>query len=108
MATEAVKISIAASGSLRFGVRARPRAHKSGIVEIKEGLLVVRLAAPPVDGAANAELVATLAAALGVRRGDVAIVQGEASRGKLVEVSGLSEDELRSRLARAMAGSRAI
>lgn len=108
MATEAVKLSTTATGAVRFGVHARPRARTSEIVEVKAGLLVVRLAAPPVDGAANAELVATLADALGVPRRSVVLVRGESSRGKLVEVTGLSEDQLRSRLARSMTGSRAI
>lgn len=110
MATEAVRLTTATSGAsvtVRFGVHARPRARTSEVVEVKEGLLVVRLAAPPVDGAANAELLVTLAKALGVPRRDVSLVRGESSRGKLVEVSGLSEDEVRLRLARSMAASRA-
>jgi uncharacterized protein (TIGR00251 family) len=108
MATEAVKLTLTSVGAVRFGVRARPSARASEIVEVKEGLLVVRLAAPPVDGAANAELVVTLAAALGVAKRDVVLIRGESSRGKLVEVSGLTEDQVRERLARSMPKSRTI
>jgi uncharacterized protein len=108
MATEAVRLTTTSTGAVRFGVRARPRAHASEIVEVKEGLLVVRLAAPPVDGAANSELVATLADALGLARRSVTLVGGESSRGKLVEVRGVTEDEVRTRLARSMARPRAI
>jgi hypothetical protein len=69
---------------------------------VRESALVVQLAAPPVDGAANAELVEALAAALSVPRRDVVLVRGESARTKLVEVRGLPVDEVRARLARAM------
>jgi uncharacterized protein YggU (UPF0235/DUF167 family) len=51
-----------------------------------------------VDGAANQELIATLAAALGVPKRDVTLVGGASSRAKLVEVKGLTEAEVRARL----------
>jgi uncharacterized protein YggU (UPF0235/DUF167 family) len=66
--------------------------------------LVVQLAAPPVDGAANGELVVTLAEALCVAPRCVTLVRGESSRAKLVEVWGLTSTEVRSRLALAMSG----
>ncbi len=74
-------------------VRVTPRARKSaaaGTVEIGEGrtALAVRLAAPPVDGAANAELTAFLAKLAGVGRSAVSIVAGEKSRVKLVRIEG--------------------
>ena len=50
--------------------------------------LAVRLAAPPVDGAANAALVALLAKALAVRRSDVTVIAGEASRLKRIRIDG--------------------
>jgi len=59
---------------------------------------VVRLTAPPVEGAANAELVEVLAEALGVPRRQVAIVGGERSRQKSVRVSGIDAATLQSRL----------
>jgi hypothetical protein len=64
--------------------------------------LLVDLAAPPVDGAANAELVEVLAAALGVPRRDVTLVRGDTGRTKLVEVRGIAADEVRRRLSEAM------
>ena len=85
-------------GAVRLDVRARPRAHKSRLVGAREGALEVQLAAPPVDGAANDELVRTLAAALGVAKSAVHIVRGETGRNKLVEIQGLGESELRARL----------
>lgn len=47
-------------------VRVIPRAGRSGIAGLRDGALLVRLAAAPVDGAANAELIAVLAEAIGV------------------------------------------
>jgi uncharacterized protein len=92
-----VKI-VAKGDALRFEVHARPRAKKSRVLGVREGKLDVSLAAPPVDGAANAELIQTLAKALGVPKSAVAIVRGETGRAKLVEVYGVAEDELRARL----------
>ena len=86
-------------GSIRFPVRVQPRASRSEIVGVHGDALKVRLAAPPVDGAANAALVELLAAALGVPRRCVQIVSGATSRGKIVEVSGVAVENIR-RLAR--------
>ncbi len=85
-------------GALRFEVRAKPRAKKSAVIgEIGEALDVA-LAAPPIDGAANAELVAFLSERLDVAKSNVTIVRGMSSRTKLVDVRGLTEAELRARL----------
>lgn len=65
---------------------------------VRDGALVVSLAAPPVDGAANAELVAAMAQVLGVRKSDVAIASGAASRNKILDVAGLAPDALLERL----------
>jgi uncharacterized protein (TIGR00251 family) len=86
-------------GSLRFSVRVQPRASRSEIVGLHGDALKVRLAAPPVDGAANAALVELLADGLGVPRSCVRIVTGATSRGKVVEVDGVHVENIR-RLAR--------
>jgi uncharacterized protein (TIGR00251 family) len=83
----------------RFGVRAKPRASKSRVVGVKEGALEVAVAAPPVDGQANEEIVATLARALGVPRSSVVISKGASGKNKVIAVRGLTEAELRARLA---------
>jgi uncharacterized protein (TIGR00251 family) len=85
-------------GAVRLEVRAKPRAHKSAIVGVTGGALDVALAAPPVDGAANEELVTTLARACGVSRSQVSLVRGEGARTKLVAIEGIGESELRARL----------
>ena len=86
-------------GRVKFAVRVQPRASRSEIVGLHGEALKVRLAAPPVDGAANAALVELLADALGVSRSAVRIISGETSRGKVVEVDGASVENIR-RLAR--------
>ena len=85
--------------SVRFSVRAQPRASRSEIVGLHGDALKVRLAAPPADGAANEALIEVLADALGIARGAVRIVSGATSRGKVVEVDGVSVENV-ARLAR--------
>ncbi len=79
-------------------VHAKPRAKKSRVIGYKEGALEVALAAPPVDGAANEELVRVLAAALGVPARDVHVERGASGRRKLVRVEGMSDAAARDLL----------
>jgi uncharacterized protein (TIGR00251 family) len=85
------------AGAVRFSVRVVPRASRSAIEGMYGEALKVRLAAPPVDGAANDELVEVLADALGVPRSRVRIVGGGHSRTKVVEVDGVTAQEVRRR-----------
>jgi uncharacterized protein len=73
-------------GALVFAVRVVPRASRSGVAGEHDGALRVRVAAPPVDGAANEELARTLARALGVAARDVEITGGHSSKLKQVRV----------------------
>lgn len=82
----------------RLTVRLTPRASHEEIAGERDGAILVRVTAPPVEGAANAALVRLLAKALRVPKGAVAIVSGETSRTKVVEVTGLDEAEARGRL----------
>ena len=75
-------------GELRLKVRVKPRASKSRVLGTRDGVLEVAVAAPPVDGAANEELVRTLAEHYGVPKRAVEIVSGETSRVKIVRVTG--------------------
>lgn len=74
--------------AITIAIRVVPRASRSEIVGWQEGVLKVRIAAPPVDGAANTELIKLLAKKLGVSKSYVTIVSGEASRTKRVRVRG--------------------
>ena len=75
-------------GTLIFKVRVVPRASRSEVVGEHDGALRVRIAAPPVDGAANDELVRLLARAFGVPRSAIAITSGHAAKLKIVRVAG--------------------
>jgi len=76
--------------AVRFRVRLQPRASRNEITGARDGVLRVRLQAPPVDGAANEALVAFLADRLDVPRRGVRIVTGATSRTKVIEVEGVS------------------
>ncbi len=68
----------------------QPRASRTRVVGEHDGRLKIQLAAPPVDGEANAALVAFLADALGVKRAEVALLAGESGRRKRVRVGGVA------------------
>ena len=74
---------------IKLSVLVQPRASRTEVVGVHGDLLRVRLAAPPVDGAANETLVRFLAEGLGVRRAAVTIVSGERGRRKVVVVEGI-------------------
>ena len=84
--------------AVRIRVRVKPKASKSRVLGVKHGILEVAVAAPPVDGEANAELIRTLAAALGCGKSALEIVTGAGSRSKLVMVLGLTMAELLAKL----------
>ena len=84
--------------ALRIRVRVKLRASKSRILGLREGAVEIAVAAPPVSGEANLELICTLAAALGCGKGAIEVVSGRASRSKLVSVVGLDEAELLAKL----------
>ncbi|BAL26129.1 DUF167 family protein [Azoarcus sp. KH32C] len=76
----------AADGSVVLTLHIQPGAKRTEIVGLHGEALKVRLAAPPVDGKANAALCAFLAEFCGVSRSMVTLVSGETSRAKRVRV----------------------
>ena len=78
-------------GAVTFDVRVVPRASKSEIVGEHDGSLKVRITAPPVEGAANAELIRLLAKSFGIPRSNVSIVGGESSKKKRIKIENLSQ-----------------
>lgn len=74
--------------AISFAVRVVPRASRSEVAGEHDGALRVRVAAPPVGGAANEELTRTLARALKVPERAVEIVAGHHSKTKRVRVAG--------------------
>jgi uncharacterized protein len=79
------------NGRVRFSVRVQPRASRNEVSGLHGDAVRIRLTAPPVDGAANEELVKFLAEIFNVARRDVSIVAGESSRSKIVEIHGITE-----------------
>ena len=79
----------AVPGGVEIAVLARPRASRSQVMGEHGGMLRIQLAAPPVDGEANAELLQTIVRLLGVARRQVTLVSGETSRRKRVRVEGV-------------------
>ena len=84
-------ISLTPTG-IRLSLHIQPRASRTELAGLHGGALKVRLAAPPVDGAANAELCGFLAELLGVPRTAVVIRQGEGGRRKVVDVAGVTRE----------------
>jgi uncharacterized protein (TIGR00251 family) len=82
----------------RLAVRVQPRARRDEIAGERDGLLLVRVTAPPVDGKANEAVRKLLAKRLGVAPGRLAIARGAGARDKLIEVEGLDPAALRRRL----------
>ena len=74
-------------------IRVIPRAGRSGFAGLRDGALVVRLAAAPVDGAANDELIALIAKTLRIPKRDVTIVSGERSRSKRIRIAGVEREQ---------------
>ena len=85
------------NGSLLW-VLVVPRAGKSSITQLADGTIQIRVAATPVDGAANAALLRFLAGILDMPRSRLAIASGASSRRKRVSVDGIAPDELERRL----------
>jgi uncharacterized protein (TIGR00251 family) len=79
-------------------VKVVPRASRSELAGWQDGVLRVRVAAPPEHGKANAALEALLAERLGVRKSAVRVVAGHAATRKRVEIDGLDRVEVERRL----------
>ena len=84
--------------SVILDVRVITRASRPGLAGTRDGALLVRLSAPPVEGAANAELIQLLAKALNVPKRQVTIVAGERGRLKRVKLEGVTAERVAERL----------
>lgn len=80
------------AGILELKVLAVPRASRTEVKGEHDGYLRVRVAAPPVEGAANEELVRFFAKSFGIPKSDVGIVSGAASRRKTLRFAGVSRE----------------
>jgi len=80
-------------GGITFSVRVQPRAHRTEIVGEIDGSLKIRIAAPPVDGEANAECERFLAKHFRVNRNNVEIISGLSSKNKVIRIAGIKSDQ---------------
>ena len=74
-----------------ISVRVQPRARSDALAGLREGVLIVRVTAPPLDGRANDVVCRLLARALGVRASAVTILRGERARDKVVVIDGVDQ-----------------
>ena len=85
-------------GGVHLVVRVIPRAARTQIAGIRRGALLVRLAAPPVEGAANEALISFIATVFDVRRRAVTLLSGERRRDKRLAISGITPERIRESL----------
>ena len=81
----------------KISLRIYPNATKSEVVDFKDEVWQVKLAAPPVKGKANKELIAFLSKALGISKSSLTIVKGHTSRSKVIAIDGLSQGDIIAR-----------
>ena len=88
----------AVEGGSELLVLVQPRASRTKVVGEHDGRLKIALAAPPVDGAANAALIEFLSDELGVRKSDVTLLDGDTGRRKRLAVRGMAPPEVMVKL----------
>ena len=86
------------SEDLTIRVRVQPRAKRDELAGVRDGAVLVRVVAPPVDGRANAAVCKLIARAVGVPPSRVSVVRGEAARDKVLRIEGVEADEVRRAL----------
>ena len=77
-------------------VRVIPRAKKTEFAGTRDGAILIRVSAPPVEGAANDAVIAFLAERLDIPRRNIRIVSGENGRHKRIEIAGVTADQIRA------------
>ena len=95
--TEQFQVSSTPSG-VRVQLRVIPRASRTGVDGVRDGRLLLRVTAPPVDRAANDAVILTLARLLDLPRRAISIVSGSTGRNKTIEIAGLDAATVRARL----------
>jgi uncharacterized protein (TIGR00251 family) len=86
------------SESIRLAIKVIPNAGRNEITGFKEGVLQVRIAAPPEKGKANKELTDFLSETLGMKKSSILIIKGQTSRNKIIVIEGMSGDEVLKRI----------
>ena len=79
-------------------LRLQPRGGRDQVMGERDGAVLIRISAPPVDGKANAALIAFVAKTIGVPKSAVTIIRGATSRGKVIRVEGRAPADVRAAL----------
>lgn len=90
-------------GAVVLSIKAQPGAKRNAVVGVHAGTLKVAVTVAPEQGKANQAIAALLADTLGLKKADVELIAGQTSRAKKFLVRGVPIDELRTRLAEALA-----
>lgn len=89
-----------------ISVRVHPGAKRSELTGFSGDMWQVKVAAPPVKGKANAELIVLLSQVLDLSKSNITIVRGATSRSKIIAIEGLTQEEVTKRLASSVASSK--
>lgn len=84
--------------SARITVRVQPNAKRNEVVRFEDGILYIKVTAPPVKGKANTALLSFLSDILGVSQACLSIDKGATSRRKVIVIEGMSQEEVRARI----------
>lgn len=85
---------------IRIPVHVQPNANRNEILGFQDGTLRVRIAARPIKGQANQELIKFLSDTLGVSKSSLIIEKGATSKRKLISISGLTQTQVTEALRR--------
>ncbi len=91
-------MTLEASADGAVAIRVQPRSPCDAVAGERQGAILIRLKAPPVDGEANGSLLKFVARKLGVRQRDVTLVRGQTSRTKWIQVAGMAAEQARQGL----------
>ena len=78
----------------KLSVRITPGAKRNAVIALREGVWHIKIAAPPVEGKANEELVAFLSKILDIRKNSLSVLKGHTSRTKLISVAEINQEEI--------------
>ena len=76
----------------------QPNARQNEILGFEDGILRIKIAAPPIDGKANKELIAFLSKRLGISKSSITIDRGQTSKSKVISIIGLARDQIYERI----------
>ena len=86
------------TNTVNLHLKITPNASNNEITDYTDGILHVKIAAPPVKGKANREMVSFLSRLLGVKKSSILVTKGQTSRHKIITVEGLDQEEVMKRL----------